>query len=160
MASINVQIQGLDKVAAEFDQTPDEVGDAMREGMVAVAQLIRGNAVKAIQRGAKTGRVYKKYNPNRVHRASAPGEAPASDLGHLAGSVQAAPGQDSGDGFVILFGSDGLSVDLIARAEYAGYLEYGTSKMAPRPFMQPTVDAFRDQAGQIIADTMRALLKR
>lgn len=48
-------------------------------------------AVRGIQRGPASGRIYVKYNPRRVHQASAPGEYPMSDTGRLASSVQFEP---------------------------------------------------------------------
>ena len=60
----------------EKDLEPD-----FQEIVKGSAQLIRGEAIKSIQTGAKTGIVYQKYNPRRQHRASAPGQAPAIHVG-------------------------------------------------------------------------------
>jgi hypothetical protein len=66
------------------------------------------------------------------HRASAPGEPPASDTGRLLSSI-----------------SHDIRVEdtLVARVgsplKVAEWLELGTSKMAPRPFARPALDAVR-----------------
>lgn len=73
----------------------------------------------------KTGNV-----DSRGHQASAPGEAPAIDDGTLAGSVQAYMETDTKGGI-------GVS------AEHGPHLEYGTSNMAPRPFMVPAAESVR-----------------
>lgn len=60
------------------------------------------------------------------HQASAPGEAPAIDTGYLANSMTAE-----------LLNSETAIV--YTNAEYAEELEFGGSKLAPRPFLQPAV---------------------
>ena len=90
-------------------------------------QQIRNEAIKSIQTGSKSGIVYQKYNPRREHRASAPGQAPASDTGNLVSKI-----------IVKQKGQDVTSVE--SNANYSAYLEYGTSKMQPRPFMLPAFE--------------------
>lgn len=41
-------------------------------------------------------------------------------------------------------------------AEYAAYVEHGTSRMAPQPFLQPAIDAAESQMG----DLLKAVLDR
>ena len=90
-------------------------------------QLIRGEAIKSIQTGSKSGVMYQMYNPRREHRASAPGEAPASDTGNLVSKI-----------IVKQKSKDITSVE--SNADYSAYLEYGTSKMEARPFMLPAFE--------------------
>ena len=61
------------------------------------------------------------------HRASSPGEPPATDLGDLVGSVK---------GEMI----DDLHGFVEVGMEYGIYLEYGTGSIAPRPFFAPSVE--------------------
>lgn len=104
----------------------------------------------------KGGRQYRRGE--RWHQASAPGEMPAIDTGHLAASIQQQI-DDHGDA-----GADGL---VYTNAEYAPYLEYGTGRtgagwplperpadvdyttsvvgMAPRPFMTPAAERARPE---------------
>jgi len=93
------------------------------------AQNIRTHAIKSVQRGTKSGTVYEKTSPNRTHRASAPGEAPATDTGLLANSIKAE--------------IDGKKAEIVADTEYAAWLEFGTQKMQPRPFMFPAMEKER-----------------
>lgn len=102
-----------------------EAGQAVR----AAAAGILGDAVKSIQRGSKTGALYQKYKPRRKHRASAPGQAPASDTGRLAGSVQ--------------MHKVGLQADVGSNLDYAEYLEHGTRQMAARPWLNPAFRRWR-----------------
>ena len=97
------------------------------------AQNIRTHAIKSIQRGTKSGIVYSKKRSKSgksvEHRASAPGEAPATDEGILANSIKAE--------------IDGKKAEIVADTEYAAWLEFGTQKMQPRPFMFPAMEKER-----------------
>lgn len=64
----------------------------------------------------------------KTHRASAPGEAPAIDYGNLRSGIS-----------VEMTGETTAMVGVAA--DYGAPLEFGTRKMAARPFMRPSVDA-------------------
>jgi len=74
------------------------------------------------------GRAY--YRGNVKHIASAPGEPPAVDTGRLRASITHRVERD-GKNFSGLVGTN---------VEYAKDLEMGTAKMAPRPFLRPTLE--------------------
>lgn len=82
----------------------------------------------SILTGRKTGRVYRVRRG--LHRASAPGEAPASNTGTLAASI--GPPR---------FENGGLTAIIGVGAAYGELLEVGTSNIAPRPFAEPAIDA-------------------
>lgn len=105
------------------------------------ALLLENHAKKSILSGAKTGRTYKRGTVS--HRASAPGQPPASDTGRLVSSFLSQPGPEP------------LSYDVHANAMYAGFLENGTSKMAPRPFLQPAMKATADRITQLVRDAIK-----
>jgi len=95
-----------------------------------------------------TGRIYRKNHPHRIHQASAPGEPPAPDLGHLRASV----GHEVGVDATGLYGAWGI-LGVAARtkedrggddanlAEIGAWLEYGTRYMDPRPWLRPSIPA-------------------
>lgn len=72
----------------------------------------------------KTGRLYKVNRTGKLHRASAPGQAPAIDTGNLVNSIHSEQVNRS-------------EARTFTNVEYAPMLEFGTAKMAPRPFMTP-----------------------
>lgn len=79
---------------------------------------------KQYARGASRTKTGKPVKRRRYHRASAPGEAPAIDTGHLVNSIRSTfPTKLKG---VLNIG-----------AAYASFLEFGTRKMAARPFIEP-----------------------
>lgn len=99
----------------------------LSRGTRAVNQL--RNAELEVLRGQRSGRVYKKPHSNATYTASAPGEPPARRTGNLRlhwnGEVK---------GGVISGGGASMTLSLESQEYYSGYLEDGTSKMAPRPF--------------------------
>lgn len=76
--------------------------------------------------GPKHGRIY--VRRGRIHQASAPGEAPAVDTGHLVTSVITRR--------VAL-----ADYETSYGAKYAAMLEYGTRRILPRPFVRPAINA-------------------
>lgn len=65
------------------------------------------------------------------HRASAPGEPPAVDTGHLRASVGHRLGEDA-DGMYAEYGTD---------LDIGAYLELGTRTIEPRPWLRPSLPA-------------------
>jgi hypothetical protein len=84
---ISIKVSGLEKALEVLRKAETELQEPIKDTLKGGAQLIRGEAIKSIQSGSKTGRTYKRYNPTRTHRASAPGEAPASDTGNLVSNI-------------------------------------------------------------------------
>ena len=51
--------------------------------------------------------------------------------------------EDEEYNIVTKLSSDGLSGEVTSRADYSQFLEFGTSKMGARPFMQPSLEENR-----------------
>lgn len=103
----------LPEIARKFPQaTKQLVEDALADAEM---------NIKDEMAAAKSGRWYD------GHQASAPGEAPAIDSGELVESLEVTD---------VIDGEGAIGTN----AEHAEYLEYGTSKMAARPFMTPAGD--------------------
>lgn len=89
------------------------------------------NAELEVLKGQRTGRVYRKPFRKATYTASAPGEPPARRTGNL---------RMHWNGQVKSEGSSRGGVAIVAELEsqesYAAYLENGTSRMAPRPFVE------------------------
>lgn len=116
-----------------------------RNRLPAIRHQIRQKAARAVKKAvldieghtkasmaeAKSGRMYGE------HQASAPGEAPAIDLGLLVNSIQ---GEMVGE----------LSGVVYTDKEYGPPLEFGTHRIAPRPFFGPAAEAVRPSFEQSI----------
>lgn len=88
----------------------------------------------------KSGRTYYRPRPARgKYVASAPGQPPAIRSGNLFRN-QGRPR------FIAP-----LTVERVINTEYAEYLEQGTKRMAPRPFVRPAVETVKERfkAGQL-----------
>lgn len=109
----------------KFDASSRRVRGAIVIALEESGTIVAAEAQRSILDGPKTGRVYQKYNPRRVHQASAPGQPPASDLGWLASNI------------VIDRASVGFGRIVVASlASYSRALEFGTKHIRPRSFMR------------------------
>ncbi len=137
---------------------PGEVNMALIEG----ANIIRNDIIRSMTQEEKHGnwyirstqatrRTFKTKGERRktgakrkgiMHRASAPGEAPAMDSGELVRSI--------------IYDVENLQVEIGAEAgaPYAVALEEGKGKIAPRPFLQPAIDRNIDEVNQLILRAM------
>ena len=140
---LKIKIQNLDETLKKFGKLKDELKEPFREVVKGGAQLIRGEAIKSIQTGAKSGIVYEKYNPRRTHKSSAPGQPPASDTGNLVRNIRVKQ-------------KDKDNVEVQSNAPYSAFLEFGTSKMLPRPFLFP---AFEKSRSKILQATFNRIKK-
>lgn len=130
MTRVTMKLEGLEGLQAALSQMTKEIEAEVGKAVDATGLELRGEVVKAYQRGPASGRVYEKYAPRRTHTASAPGEAPATDTGRLASSVN--------------YKKDGaMSATVGSEIVYAAMLEFGTSRIAPRSAWVPAVEAMR-----------------
>ena len=92
--------------------------------------MVHNDAKKSILSGG-TGRTYEKYEPRRTHTASAPNQPPASDTGFLASNITMK---------VDVKANGSVVGQIISSAPYSKHLEFGTTNMTERPFMQPALE--------------------
>lgn len=101
------------------------------------ADMIRVEARRLIADGAVQG---------KGHVASQPGQPPNWDQGDLANGIVTRP-------------SGPLSAEAAATAPHSAPLQFGTSKMAPRPFMDVAADNKRqeivEKVGGAVSDVIR-----
>ena len=143
--SIQFKIKGLEQQKAALAKVALSVSDNVLRTINAGAAMIHRTAVKSIQQGSKSGAIYGKKN----HQASAPGEAPATDHGILAANI------------LIDFASETDRVALIiSNAAYSKALEFGTRKMAARPFMKPAYDENIETIRKRVRSATRAALNK
>lgn len=126
---VQVDVHGLSKLASQLADLSEDADLVMFEVMTTVLTETKAEAVRGIQGGPASGVTYQKYNPRRVHTASAPGQYPATDTGRLASSVTA-----------ILPTRARLVGEVGTAVMYGRHLEFGTSRMAARPWLLPSFE--------------------
>lgn len=109
-----------------YNKTKKELESLAKQVIFYGVNEIRNNAVTGIMQGTKSGTVRRDGS-----RRSAVGEFPATDTGFLQNNI------------VVSLAPDGMSGEAVSRAEYSSHLEFGTSKMGARPFMQPSAEQAR-----------------
>ena len=102
---------------------------AVSRGIQAVNAL--RNAELEVLKGQRSGRVYKKPDSKATYTASAPGEPPARRTGNLRlhWNGRVIKESTSNGGIVV-------TAELESQEPYAGILEHGSRRMAPRPFVE------------------------
>ena len=113
--------------------TTPAIRQAVGRGLLAAAQIHRNESVRMVLQGPKSGRLYGR------HQASAPGQAPATDTGRLVNSIRVdhTPGS--------------LTASVVCGAAYGRSLEFGTRRIAPRPFLRPPLATKRAEIVAAIA---------
>lgn len=131
MIKVDVKLDKVDKSLLSLDEN---IENAIADALMAIALDAQNIARKSILKGAKTGYIYgrggkfkrgkNKGNYRSYHKSSAPGQPPANDTGFLANRI-------------IVGEVNKKLVELRSLAPYSADLEYGTYKMAARPFLRP-----------------------
>jgi len=101
---------------------------------IKAARMVQAEAKKLLNKGGRK-KVKGVIGP---HVASAPGEPPKKITGNLHSGIKIAP---TGDG--------GYIIGPTERAEYGEWLEFGTRKMKPRPFMRPALAIVAQKMGRL-----------
>ena len=130
MVSFQVRVHGLDEVLQQFETLPENLEPAITRGLTRAA----AEAVEQIQEEISTS-----YPPE-----SLPSMPPHLRTGTLRRSVRIESVEP--ERVTVAIGGQGTG------APYAAYLEFGTSEMEPRPFIQPILERVAPEIPNIIAE--------
>lgn len=147
MIKVKINVKGVANVQRRLATRGLAMQAATQLALEEAGTAVQTEAQRLVMDPPKTGRVYEKYDPRRTHQASAPGEAPATDTGNLAAGI-------------ILDKTDASKgrVTIASTAPYSRHLEFGTSKMEPRPFLRRALWSMRDTVQRIFIDRLRRAL--
>lgn len=127
--SVEAQVKAI---SAKLKKLGNRLPLGVMQELAIGALEIEGDAKASLQSGSKSGVTYEKYNPRRTHTSSAAGEAPATDTGALVNSIRV---ENVDDGSLVKAGG--------GKIDYAAFLEFGTSTILARPYMQPAFEKNR-----------------
>ena len=125
MSKVNIQIDGMEELFADLKRLGAISKEAVVDTINDLAMDTQAEAIRGIQRGPASGRTYKRGTV--THTASAAGQYPMSDSGRLAANVDRTVASTSKP-------QSEVGTNII----YGPYLEFGTSKMAARPWLMPS----------------------
>lgn len=145
---LTFKIEGLDALKTSSRSLTAAIEKELAIALDASGRYVVAEAKKSILQGGKTGRIYRRGTV--IHRASAPGQAPASDTGRLVNSI--ASYLERGALYAVVTAGRGL-------AKYARALEYGTVKMAARPFFIPAVEKSRAWIGKRLSSAIERAIR-
>jgi HK97 gp10 family phage protein len=131
-------IRNRDKLRIRFKSITSPASTAkLQRALFAAGQLIENEAALSITRGSVSG---------AGHVASLPNQPPNADSHRLDRSIET---NETGR----------LEVTVSANAEYAVPLEFGSSKMAPRPYLRPARDKKRKEVTALVARAVDHILR-
>ena len=118
---------------SKYKQVEGAYRTAIERIVASSVQDTMNTAKTSIQQHQSKGRTYGK------HTASVAGNPPNSDTGFLASNI-----------FMVL-DADKFGGAVESRADYSGFLEFGTSKMGARPYLQPALEENRPKIRRMFA---------
>lgn len=117
-------VVGMDKHLARLRTISETIEPNTIQLLLELGELVRQEAMASIREGTVRG-------PG--HIPSLPGDPPKGDTGRLELGIE-----------VELRRSE-KTVNVISRAPYSAALEFGTSRIAPRPFLRPALQKYRSR---------------
>lgn len=140
-----VKIEGLTELKAALAELSDEVATKIGVAADRKAAKLMAAAMVAIA----------PYNPKGSYRSrtSKKGVVTVTYYGHLRDNIKVRRARAKTDNKVVFNITTG-------DAFWGYFLEYGTVKMQPHPFMRPAFDAFREQAITVQIDTLKTGIER
>lgn len=140
---IKAQIEAFKKAMLEKSK---KVHTKAGKQVAKAVNLVRNSAIEGMT-NTKTDptKAYKRQKGKKIHYASADGEYPAVDTGALRQSVTSS----------VEYTDTGVRGTVGSNLEYSAYLEHGTSKMKPRPWLSPSVAKNKEKIQQLLDETLR-----
>ena len=132
------KMAGRERYIRTIRTLPTEQQKFVSRALFAAGEMVEDAAKGSIMQGSASG---KRHVPSR------PGEPPMNDTGVLHNNIE-----------TVMKGP--LTVEISSNAPYSRALEYGTSRMAERPFMRPALAKSRTAVGKLIDDAVAHAVRK
>lgn len=147
----------LDQFSKYLSQVAPQIEDNMNKSIKLCCEKVRSDIQESM---AKTERdmskTYFTNNKTKAHHPSLPGNPPAPDTGNLRNSIRYEVHSEGSEIYGVV-GSTQKDPD------YAVFTEYGTNKMAPRPWLRPAMQKnnewIRKSMANAVANTLKGVNK-
>lgn len=143
----------LDQFSKYLSQVAPQIEDNMNKSIKLCCEKVRSDIQESM---AKTERdmskTYFTNNKTKAHHPSLPGNPPAPDTGNLRNSIRYEVHSEGSEIYGVV-GSTQKDPD------YAVFTEYGTNKMAPRPWLRPAMQKNNEWIRKSIANAVANTLK-
>lgn len=133
------RITGVDRHVRRLRSARDAARHVVG-ALYSAGQDIELDAEISITNGAVSG---------KYHVPSLPGQPPNADTGRLDQSID-----------TTVVAQNPPTVHVTSHAPYSAALEFGSSKMAERPFLRPATEKNRKKVGQKVAAAVRIAVRR
>lgn len=129
------------------EEIPKEALNAVNDVLLENGFEMRNHIITEMRDTPKAPWSYPRTRSGKVHHPSMPYNFPAIDFGWLVEHILV----DNGDGWIEI-GAE------IQDPPYPFFLEEGTVKMEPRPWLRPTVDQFASKIENDVAKTIKEVI--
>jgi len=151
-----ISSRGNDKVFGRIEGIEKLTQRGLRQGMFRSGQSLRSEANREILKGSKSGKVYIRKiagGRKRRHKSSAAGESHANMTGTLRRSLsfQLRGTKEIEFGYGVSSGK--------TAPDYAKFVEFGTTKMKPRPSLKNALNSQQGNLTQHFKNEIRKALK-
>ena len=142
----------MDSLKLKLEKLPKDIALEVRKAVNVGAFMVQKEAIKMIKRRTQ-GRVYArgkgKGKRRKFHVASTPFGPPNTDTGNLWKNIKVTRSTGAVSGGVTAF--------VVSKAEYSKALEFGTSKMKRRPFMNPALNRSKKKIKALIQEAINGV---
>ena len=143
MANANLQAQ-IAAMQKKFEEKKNGVHGDLYKAVTKACLIVEAEAKREM---TETEIDFSKTYGKRQHHPSVEWDAPAVDFGMLRRSVTHSVEQNGANAV-------GRVGSTITNPPYGAYLEYGTSKMAPRPWLKPAIAASREKIHKLLSEAV------